>query len=168
MEKSDCNCRECNNFKFEGEGETHHHKKFAYGICELTGEYKTDLTPCTYEYKNSKRWCHDESIQLDQSIFCRIYHYDCDKCFNKEFWEEIVDENEKDKHFVNIENFMEYPNIHQIYFICEPGQKGGFGNSRFYVELDNGEFLENRGLWGNGFSPNKEIIDKLMKGKFIR
>lgn len=163
-----CNCMECENFKVDGELYNHWNQRYFHGECIVCGEYKTTLTPCIKEYTDNKRWCHDESIQLDQSSFCTRYHYDCENCFKKKFWEEIIAEDEIEKHFVNSENYMEYPNIHQVYFICKPGMDGGFCNARFNVELDNGEFLENRGLWGNGFCPNKEVFDKLKKGKFIK
>ena len=167
MRKNNCNCIDCVNFKLEGKNENHWGYEYSYGECKLCG-YKTTLTPCIKEYADNKRWCHDESIQLDQSGFCTRYDYDCENCFKKEFWEEIIAEDEIEKHFVNCENYMEYPNVHQVYFICEPGVEGGFYNSSFNVELDDGEFLENRGLWGNGFCPNKEVFDKLKKGKFIK
>ena len=161
-------CNDCENFKLQGEAEDHWHKSFCYGTCGLTGEYKTTFTPCIKEYKNHKRWCHDEKIQLDHADFCKRYNHDCENCFCKEFFEEIIDEDEIDNHFVNSESFMEYPNIHQIYCIAASPRQGGFGNAVFNVELDTGEILYDIGLWGNGFSPNQEITEKLRKGKFIR
>ena len=167
MEKN-YNCNDCENFKVKGEQYNHWNQRYFYGECMVCGEYKTTLTPCIKKYTDNQRWCSDEYIQLNQGDFCRRYHHDCDNCFSKKFWEELVAEDEVEKHFVNTENYMEYPNIHQVYYICNPGEEGGFYGDRFNVKLDNGEYLENRGLWGNGFSPNKEIVDKLKKGKFIR
>ena len=160
-------CNTCENFKKWGSEVNHWHKHYNYGVCEKYGEYKTDLTPCIDMYVDCKRWCIDESIQLDNG-FCERYNYDCEKCFSKKFWEELTDEKEIDNHFVNSESYMEYPNIYQVYYISPEGKEGGFYNAKFNVELDDGTVLENVGLWGNGFAPNKEIVSKLKKGTFIK
>ena len=162
------NCNDCENFKVKGETYDYWNRRYFYGECGLTGEYKTTLTPCIKKYTDQHRWCIDEYIQYDRSDFCKRYNHDCENCFSKEFWEEIIAPDEVDKHFVNIEGNTTINTLHTVYYICKPDKRGGFDNAKFNVQLDNGEFLEDIGLWCNGSAPNQQVINALKKGRFIK
>lgn len=74
------------------------------------------------------------------------------RCFGEEFWSEVVEESER--HFVEDDNC-----------VCSfTFGEGGFGNSRYTIKLENGETLEDVGLWHRGSLP-KNLIGVIQKGE---
>lgn len=74
------------------------------------------------------------------------------RCFGEQFWSEVVEE--KERHFVEDDNC-----------VCSyTFGKGGFGNSRYTVKLENGETLEDVGLWHRGSLP-KNLEGVIQKGE---
>ena len=74
------------------------------------------------------------------------------RCFGEEFWSEVLEESER--HFVESDGCVLY------YTFGE----GGFGNQRYTIKLENGEILENVGLWHCGSLP-KNLEGVIQKGE---
>ena len=76
------------------------------------------------------------------------------RCFGEQFWSEVYEE--KERHFVEDDNC-----------VCSfTFGEGGFGNSRYTVKLENGEVLEDVGLWHRGSLP-KNLEGIIQKGERI-
>lgn len=76
------------------------------------------------------------------------------RCFGEQFWSEVYEEREV--HFVEDDNC-----------VCSfTFGEGGFGNSRYIVKLENGETLEDVGLWHRGKLP-VNLDNVIQKGERI-
>ena len=74
------------------------------------------------------------------------------RCFGEQFWSEVYEEREV--HFVEDDNC-----------VCSyTFGEGGFGNQRYTIKLENGEVLEDVGLWHCGSLP-KNLEGVIQKGE---
>lgn len=117
-----------------------------------------------YDYAYiTDRFCKDIAIFNDASVNdeCRSAEFNCDKCFTKEFWMEVLES--KDHHFKSSKPHSQM-GLHSIYSFVPSGQEGGFDNDRFNLRLSSGETFTDVGLWHRGFCPNDEILNQLRTG----
>lgn len=76
------------------------------------------------------------------------------RCFGEQFWSEVLEESER--HFVESDGC-----------VCSyTFGEGGFGNQRYTIKLENGEILEDVGLWHRGSLP-KNLEGVIQKGERI-
>lgn len=74
------------------------------------------------------------------------------RCFGEQFWSEVLEESER--HFVESDGC-----------VCSyTFGEGGFGNQRYTIKLENGEILEDVGLWHRGSLP-KNLENVIQKGE---
>lgn len=76
------------------------------------------------------------------------------RCFGEEFWSEVLEESER--HFVEDDGC-----------VCSfTFGEGGFGNQRYTIKFENGEVLEDVGLWHCGSLP-KNLEGVIQKGERV-
>jgi hypothetical protein len=137
------------------------------GTCLRTSEKTTSLDiACEhYDYAYAtQRFCSDLAIFNDAAVNddCRGADFNCDNCFTKEFWEEVLEE--KDKHFKG-DKPHDQMGLYSVYSFVPSGVEGGFGGDRFNIQLDTGETFTDVGLWHRGFCPNDEIVKQFRTGQ---
>ena len=89
----------------------------------------------------------------------------CDDCYTKQFWMEILEE--KEKHFVSDRVHSRVGLYSVRYLQYDLNKEGGFYDSLYRVELEDGTVYEKVKLWDNGFAPNNYVIKELGFGKVI-
>ena len=166
-------CMYCKHFKF-ARTKYHYLKSFTiirtkekglWGECELHQDKKvtTHSKTCDnfkYAY-NGDAYCTKEHIIKDCSINdnCHRAKHNCDDCFTKEFWENDVLK-EKDNHVIGME--WSDGQVGVDYYTTGTG---GYYDRRFRIEFEDGEILDNVGLWSRGRCPNKKVYNAIRHGK---
>lgn len=118
-----------------------------------------------YAFKNAEPYCSKEHLIHDCALNddCRRYDFDCDNCFTKEHWEEDVLQR-LDEHVID-------PNSKwsdgQIGVDCYTKGEGGYCDRRFDLHFEDGEIIEDVGLWNRGRCPNRRVFDKIRHAKII-
>ena len=168
-------CMYCEHFKF-ARGKYHYLKnsftitrtkeKGLWGECELHNKtVTTHSKTCNdykYAYKNGETYCTKEHIIKDCAVNdnCHRAKHNCDECFTKEFWEEVI--SEKDSHVIGME--WSDGQVGVDYYTTGDG---GYYDRRFSIEFEDGEILNNVGLWSRGRCPNKKVYNAIRHGKII-
>lgn len=173
---SDNTCHYCENFTYKrgkygylqprfilpnGEegllGECEKHNKTVTTHSKSCKDYK-------YAFKDPEPYCSKEHIIKDCALNdnCKRADYDCSKCFTKDFWENDV-LRRREKHVIG--NKWSDGQIGVDSFTTG---EGGYYNARFDIHFDDGEILEDVGLWSRGRVPNKRVYKLIRHGEIIR
>lgn len=136
------------------------------GHCDKHDKHVTTLSEQCSDYKyafKTERYCSKEHIIHDCAVNddCRRADFDCDKCFTKEHWENDV---------------LKRIDEHVIGTVWSDGQQGvdyythgegGYYDRRFDLHFEDGEIIEDVGLWSRGRVPNERVSKKLRHAQII-
>ena len=167
-------CHYCKNFTYARGQYGYLEKSFTlpgditglFGVCEKHDRtVTTHSQKCTdYEYAyTSKPYCTKEHIIKDCALNdnCRRADFDCDNCHTKNFWENDVLAR-RDQHVVG--QCWSDGQVGVDYFTKG---EGGYYNRRYDLHFDDGEIMEDMGLWSRGRAPNERVIKLIRHAKIV-
>jgi len=167
-------CHYCKNFTYARGQYGYLEKPFTlpgditglFGVCEKHNKtVTTHSQKCedyTYAFKDETPYCTKEHIIKDCALNdnCRRADFNCDECHTKKFWEEVIAN--KDHHVIGSQW-----SDGQIGVDSFTHGEGGYYNRRFDIHFEDGEILENMGMWSRGRVPNKRVYNSIRHAKII-
>ena len=167
-------CHYCKNFTY-ARGRYHYlEKPFTlpgditglWGVCE-----KHNRTVTTHSQK-----CDDYEYAYTGEPYCTKDHnikdcalndnsrradFNCDECHTKKFWENDVLAN-RERHVVG-----QQWSDGQVGVDSFTKGEGGYYNRRFDLHFEDGEVMEDMGLWSRGRAPNERVIKLIRHAKIV-
>ncbi|MBQ2653318.1 MAG: hypothetical protein IJF83_07175 [Methanobrevibacter sp.] len=117
-----------------------------------------------YEYAyTGEPYCTKEHIIKDCALNdnCRRADFNCDECHTKKFWENDVLAN-RERHVVG-----QQWSDGQVGVDSFTKGEGGYYNRRFDLHFEDGEVMEDMGLWSRGRAPNERVIKLIRHAKIV-